>query len=263
MTQHSIRNHRGPNDRMSKTKLSLILSLLVLLFFALNNMFLISSPASSNVTPKDPTVPSFPLIISSKYDSNSHIDMLEEHDGIYHKDKSSTWEGNENFNTITEFDEWMLVNAFVQEGDVVIEFGARFGTTSCILSRNVGNAGHVISVEPDIAVHGYLLRNQHRHRCNFHSVLGTVSKKPLYMDSNKGYATTTTTEVKADMNPLPYTDVTTIEKAIGKRINVALIDCEGMSCFSFVHWCALVNNRKIIMNTTSSTHCFSLSNYVI
>jgi len=108
--------------------------------------------------------------------------MLEEHDGIYHKDKSSTWEGNENFNTITEFDEWMLVHAFVQEGDVVIEFGARFGTTSCILSRNVGNAGHVISVEPDIAVHGYLLRNQHRHRCNFHSVLGTVSKKPLYME---------------------------------------------------------------------------------
>jgi len=52
-------------------------------------------------------------------------------------------------------------------------------------------------------------------------------------------------------------------KAIGKRINVALIDCEGMSCFSYIHWCALVNNRKIIMNTTRSTHCFSLSNSVI
>ena len=46
------------------------------------------------------------------------------------------------------------------------------------------------------------------------------------------------------------------------RINVALIDCDGMSCFSYIHWCALVNNRKIIMNTTS-THCFSLSNFVI
>lgn len=47
------------------------------------------------------------------------------------------------------------------------------------------------------------------------------------------------------------------------RINVALIDCDGMSCFSYIHWCAaLVNNRKIIMNTTS-THCFSSSNFVI
>mmetsp|Transcript_29557 Transcript_29557/g.41383 ORF Transcript_29557/g.41383 Transcript_29557/m.41383 type:complete len:129 (-) Transcript_29557:683-1069(-) len=127
----------------------------------------------------------------------------------------------------------MMVNALIQKGDVVIEFGARFGTTSCILSRAVGSTGHVISVEPDHTVHGHLLRNRHDHKCDYHVVLGTVSEKPLFIakKGGSGYGLRTT-EIsndvrKEEVSSLPNTDVATIEQILHKRINVALIDCEG------------------------------------
>ena len=119
----------------------------------------------------------------------------------------------------------MLANAFIQPGDAVIEFGARYGTTSCILSRNVGMEGHVISVEPDVLVHGYLLRNRYEHGCNFHAVLGTVSNEPLFPGRYTGYAGQTTS-VGIGMG-IPHVNVSVIEQSVEERINVALIDCEG------------------------------------
>ena len=53
-----------------------------------------------------------------------------------------------------EWDEWQLVNALVRPEDTVLELGARFGTTSCVLSKLTGNAGRVVAVEPDRSVHG-------------------------------------------------------------------------------------------------------------
>lgn len=181
--------------------------------------------------PKDPTATStnvgFPLDYvdnSAKHAPNEHINLMENNDFIFNEINCATWHHGREFHCKIEWDEWMLVNAFVKPGDVVIEFGARFGTTSCILSRNVGTEGHVISVEPDINVHGYLLRNGHDHQCNYHAVLGTVSNSPLFLGSS-AYAGWTSSSGNGPS--LPRLNVTTIERAVGKRINVALIDCEG------------------------------------
>lgn len=142
----------------------------------------------------------------------------------------------------------MLVNAFVQPGDVVIEFGARFGTTSCILSRAVGLDGAVIAVEPDSQVHTNLLQNNFHNQCGVHFVLGTVGEDTMYIPtakarSNYAISTMTATEKMArsassqrlnpadnkedEMEAVPHISRADIEAAVGQKINVALIDCEG------------------------------------
>ncbi|EJK65209.1 hypothetical protein THAOC_13962 [Thalassiosira oceanica] len=101
----------------------------------------------------------FPLVMvpkSEKKGPDGHFDLMENRDGRYNESKCETWIASgprHSFACDIEWDEWMLANAFIQPGDVVVEFGARFGTTSCILSRNVGKHGEVISVEPDVTVH--------------------------------------------------------------------------------------------------------------
>ena len=62
-----------------------------------------------------------------------------------------------------EWDEWNLVRALVQPHNVVLELGARFGTTSCVLAERTGNNGNVVAVEPDPKAHKQLLRNRQRH----------------------------------------------------------------------------------------------------
>ena len=149
---------------------------------------------------------------SEKKGPDGHFDLMENRDGHYDESRCETWissgpresksdvctyyrysnacsimansHWHEGFYCDIEWDEWMLANAFVQPGDVVVEFGARFGkssifhlsfncwagagfptqtiltllafkltgTTSCVLSRNVGKHGEVISVEPDVTV---------------------------------------------------------------------------------------------------------------
>jgi hypothetical protein len=125
----------------------------------------------------------------------------------------------------------MTSKAFVNKGDVVMEFGGRFGTTTCILSRSVGTTGAVISVEPDRNVQGqHLLYNRFRHDCGFHVVLVTVAKKPLYVKENgrKGYGTQTTTRSRKGWAEIPnMMELNEVEQQIGRTVNVALIDCEG------------------------------------
>ena len=156
---------------------------------------------------------------------DEHINLLESN-GNFHEGNCATWYHDGVFECKIEWDEWMLVNAFIQPGDVVIEFGARFGTTSCMISRQVGEFGHVISVEPDISVHGYLLKNRYEHSCNYHAVLGVVSKEPIFMGNYNHYAQMTKLDGKGP--GLPRIDVPEIQNVIGSRINVALIDCEGI-----------------------------------
>ena len=69
-----------------------------------------------------------------------------------------------------EWDEWNLVRALVKPHNVVLELGARFGTTSCVLAERTGNAGNVVAVEPDPKAHKQLLRNRERHVRSTHKI---------------------------------------------------------------------------------------------
>lgn len=73
-----------------------------------------------------------------------------------------------------------MVNALITPAHSVIEFGARYGTTSCMLAAATLNSGRVAVVEPDLSAHRDLLHNRGTHRCNFHAVLGTVSPSRMH-----------------------------------------------------------------------------------
>jgi hypothetical protein len=142
----------------------------------------------------------------------------------------------------------MTSKAFVRPGDVVMEFGGRFGTTACILSRQVGHTGAVVTVEPDRSVQGYLMYNRHRHDCGFHVLLGTVGRKPLYVkeDGLRGYGTQTTTEQEGKgWAAIPNMELNEVERHIGMKINVALIDCEG--CIQSVDDSGLLEQVELIL----------------
>ena len=204
--------------------------------------------------------PRFPLLLSqsnhggNEMQEDEHINLLESN-GNFHEGNCATWYHDGVFECKIEWDEWMLVNAFIQPGDVVIEFGARFGTTSCMISRQVGEFGHVISVEPDISVHGYLLKNRYEHSCNYHAVLGVVSKEPIFMGNLNHYAQMTKLDGKGP--GLPRIDVPEIQNVIGSRINVALIDCEGIGIAAHEMFILMINCFLIVW-TTHITQNFDL-----
>ena len=74
-----------------------------------------------------------------------------------------------------EADEWTLARALITPSSTVLEFGARFGTTSCLLSQMTNNSGFVASVEIDSSVFDDLEHNRRRHHCNFLIVRAAVS----------------------------------------------------------------------------------------
>ena len=74
---------------------------------------------------------------------------------------------------------WQQVIALVPPDAVVLELGARYGTTSCALAKATANSGRVVSVEPDSRVIASLLANREMHECNVAVVNGTVSSEDL------------------------------------------------------------------------------------
>ena len=131
-----------------------------------------------------------------------------------------------------EWDEWQMVNALVHSQATVLELGARFGTTSCVLARRTANSGFVVSVEPDHTVHARLLRNRQRHNCSFHAMLGVVGRPGSVVLSRdlakRHYARQTRPATTADGGrALPAIPFEELERRIGRRFDTLLLDCEG------------------------------------
>ena len=126
-----------------------------------------------------------------------------------------------------EWDEWMMVDALVRPEDAVIEFGARFGTTSCRLASATRNSGRVVSVDPDRNILRYLLPNRQKHRCSFTILSGTVSDVPLGMQVHTNYGSRASPVSTKGGRVAGNIAFRAMEERIGAKFNVALIDCEG------------------------------------
>merc|ERR1711957_1134507 len=92
-------------------------------------------------------------------------------------DGCSNWRG-EGFLCQIEFPEHVLVRDWIPNSAAVMEFGARYGTTTCELAKKVGNSGRVIAVEPAITAWNDLEANLLAHHCHAHVVRGVVGKRP-------------------------------------------------------------------------------------
>lgn len=135
-----------------------------------------------------------------------------------------------------EWDMWNFVQVFVKPGDAVLELGARYGTTSCVISNRVGPTGLVVSVEPDADIHGLLQTNLQKHNCdNVHLVKGTLGNEPQFYirhTPEQGewaeYGQYTSTSEGGDKGvALPHISLPQLHQGIGRSLSVALIDCEG------------------------------------
>ena len=126
-----------------------------------------------------------------------------------------------------EWDEWLLVTALLSADDAVLEFGARYGTTSCVLARATQNSGMVVSVEPDARAVPALLQNSRRHNCSVNIVNGTVSDQPMVLSPQRGKPYGTRTRMASggeQVGRVSRLDAADIQRHLGQRFSALLIE---------------------------------------
>lgn len=135
--------------------------------------------------------------------------------------------------------EHQLVKRFIRPNDVVIEFGGRYGTTSCEIAKSLKNSGKLAVIEPDRSVWDLLSRNLHVNNCKASLVMGVLSHETLLFTSS-GYATRTVVNpnvseyYRRSHKKHPSAEHTIVrysfaevQKLLGSTINTILLDCEG------------------------------------
>jgi FkbM family methyltransferase len=113
-----------------------------------------------------------------------------------------------------------------------MEFGARFGTTSCEIAKQQNNSGNLIVVEPDLNVWDFLEENLNSHSCNARMLRGAVSSTDLHvaakLNKKRGYSNR---PVEKGGKVVPGFRFHEVQEALGKKVDTLLIDCEGCAQF--------------------------------
>jgi len=142
-----------------------------------------------------------------------------------------SWKG-EGLSCEIEYPEHNLVRAWIPQDATVMEFGARFGTTSCEIAKQQNNSGNLIVVEPDLNVWDFLEENLHAHSCNARMLRGAVSSTDLHvaakLNKKRGYSNR---PVEKGGKVVPGFRFHEVEEALGKKVDTLLIDCEGCAQF--------------------------------
>ena len=178
----------------------------------------------------------------------SHVDPKNELDAALNHLPCRTYVGASK--CAMEWDMWLMVLALVKPEMAVLEFGARYGTTSCFIAAATDNSGRVVVVEPDPHAHDHLLRNRESHMCNVHVVRGTVGEHQMQHSGtgrlSKTYAFSTELAPSSSKpqqqqqqqaaggssRTIPNVRYRELERQLGFRFDAAVLDCEG--CFQHV-----------------------------
>lgn len=126
-----------------------------------------------------------------------------------------------------EREEQLLAEKHIRPHHVVLELGARYGTVSYFINKNIGNPTNQVSVEPDSRIWNALERNKKLHNCEFNIVKGFVSRKKLgleNMDAYEGYGTNSKPD---DNSQIPSYSLEEIESKYDLSFNALVADCEG------------------------------------
>ena len=132
-------------------------------------------------------------------------------------------------NKSIECHEQMLVKKYILEDDIVLELGARYGTVSCAINKNLNNKYNQISVEPDQRVWDALQLNKIKNNCNFNIIKGFISNKKLGLTNlSEGLGAYGSTFVEDDTSTIPSFTLNEIKTDYGINKFTALVaDCEG------------------------------------
>jgi len=126
-----------------------------------------------------------------------------------------------------ELPEQKLAKEYIQENDVVLELGARYGSVSCAINSKLNCKTNQVSVEPDDRVWNALERNKKVNNADFHIVKGFISNKKLgltELDCWIGYGTTS---IEDEKSKIPSFSLKEISDKYNLNFNVLVADCEG------------------------------------
>lgn len=141
-------------------------------------------------------------------------------------DDCRSWEGDPI--CYIEAPEHTLAKKWIPENATVMEFGARFGTTTCEIAKKLKNSGKLVAVEPDTQVWSFLENNIKSHDCRSHVLRGAISSTPLHMlGSSYGGRSDNSNNLRKGTDTVPTFSFDEVEKAVGFKIDTLLIDCEG------------------------------------
>ena len=124
-----------------------------------------------------------------------------------------------------EYPEQKLAKKYISDESIVLELGARYGTVSCIINKQISNPNNMVVVEPDERVWGALEKNMKNNNCNFNIVKGFISRKHLNL-INKDTGSGTTSIIDNNSNINSYT-LEEIEEKYNLQFNTLVADCEG------------------------------------
>jgi len=141
------------------------------------------------------------------------------------RDNCSSFVGN-GFACYIEAPEHTLTRKWIPADATVMEFGSRFGTTTCEIAKKLQNSGRLVTVEPDPVVWGWLESNLKSHNCHAHVLRGAVSGSPLHM-LGSGYGGRSAVGDNAPGVDVPTFSFDAVQKASGLKFDTLLIDCEG------------------------------------
>ena len=140
-----------------------------------------------------------------------------------------------------------LAKQYIQETDVVLELGARYGSVSCIINSKLNCKTNQLVVEPDERVWNALERNKEVNNCNFHILKGFLSGKKLGLtaiDSWDGYGTTS---VESSNSTIPSMTLDEVKAKYGLNFNVLVADCEGFLETFFDENPTFYDNLRLIL----------------
>jgi FkbM family methyltransferase len=124
----------------------------------------------------------------------------------------------------------MIVPKYIRGDDVVLEFGARYGSVSCMINNQLWDNTTHVCVEPDKTVWDSLEKNRKRNHCNFHILKGFVSntkQKMVALNAWDGYGARSVEATEKNTNDPPSYTLDAVKKKYGLKFNVFVADCEG------------------------------------
>jgi FkbM family methyltransferase len=128
-----------------------------------------------------------------------------------------------------ERDEQLMVAKYLDENDVVLELGARYGSVSCIINKIIKNKSNQVSVEPDPVVWEVLEKNMKLNDCDFHIYKGIISSKNYDLKINGYGSTVDITNTITTMKSVETENISLddLQNNLGLIFNVLVADCEG------------------------------------
>ena len=146
--------------------------------------------------------------------------------------------GDLNFHCRNEFPEHRMANLIPHQSSGVLEFGGRYGTTTCAIARKLHNAKdedgkplprtRTVTVEPDRSVFPSLRQNLRKHHCPAMIFSGVMSSTgPVYFKEGDGYASRSSLNQSAGKYSVPLMDFRRIADRANLVFDTLLLDCEG------------------------------------